>query len=65
MRVLLANDRTQTEPKIRLLAGTDKSPTVERESPGLGTTGALKDEKIGQGAGGLYFLPSELTTPKL
>ena len=36
MPVLLADDRTQTQDKVRSLAGTDKSPGPANESPGLG-----------------------------
>ena len=39
MRVLLADDRTQTQPKIRLLAGTDKSPASKEKALALGDRG--------------------------
>jgi hypothetical protein len=54
MRVLLANDRTQTQHKIRSLAGSNKSPGLgnEKPRPGEEKAGALRDGRRRGAPGG-------------
>ena len=61
MRVLLANDRTQTQHKSRSLAGSNKSPGSgnEKPRPGEEKAGALRDGRRRGAPGGI--LPSKLT----